>query len=408
MRIGRPGRLAAGKALLLCLVALSRPATARAQHLPALPLTFGEGRVVISGDLAASGAPEDLGFFNYSDYEHSTLREVRVGLAAEVKVSRRVALLGEVRTGEFSHLHPFSFFARVQPWPDRRLSIQAGRIPPTFGAYTRRAYSRDNPLIGYPMAYQYLISLRTDAVPTSGDDLVRMRGRGWLSAFSAGANTLDRGVPLVTVFSRDTGIQVSGGGGPVDVSVAVTAGSPSSPRLHDGNTGVTLSTRATVAAAPGVTLGASYASGAFLPDRLRMLGSRPWQGGQRVAGLDLEAAGGRWVTRADLVLSEWRMPVINRPALTGPLRAVAAALEVRRNLAPGFYVAGRAERMLFNTVPTTGGRADWEAAVTRVEIGAGYALLRNLVARTSVQVNRRDGGRVRENVLPAAQLLFWF
>lgn len=408
MRIAGPGWRGAGRVLGLCLLTQCLPATAWSQGLPALPLSFGHGRVVVSGDLAASGAPEDLGFFNYSDYEHSTLRELRVGLGAEVKVNRRLALLGEVRTGELSHLHLFSFFARVQPWPDRRLSIQMGRIPPTFGAYTRRTYSRDNPLIGYPMAYQYLISLRTDAVPVSGDDLVRMRGRGWLSAFSAGAATLDRGVPLVTVFSRDTGIQVSGGRGPVDVSAAVTAGSPSNPQLHDGNSGVTVTTRATLTAAPGLQFGASYASGTFLPDRLSALGSRPQRGGQRVGGLDMEAAAGPWVTRADLVVSEWRMPVINQPALIAPLRAVVAALEVRRNLVPGFYVAGRAERLLFNTVPTSLGRTSWEAPVTRVELGAGYALLRNLVARTSLQFNRRDGGRVRSNVLPAAQLLFWF
>ena len=64
--------------------------------------------------------------------------------------------------------------------------MQIGRIPPTFGAFTRRAYSRDNPLIGYPLAYQYLTSLRADAVPASADELLRMRGRGWLTEFSIG------------------------------------------------------------------------------------------------------------------------------------------------------------------------------------------------------------------------------
>ena len=51
--------------------------------------------------------------------------------------------------------------------------IQAGRIPPTFGAFGRHAYGTDNPVIGYPLAYQYLTSLRTDAVPETADDLLR-------------------------------------------------------------------------------------------------------------------------------------------------------------------------------------------------------------------------------------------
>lgn len=380
---------------------------AGAQGLPGGPLTLGDGRVVISGDVAVSGAPDDLGFFNYSDYEHSALREMRVGVAAEVKVSRRLSLLGEVRTGQLS-VRPFSLFARIQPWPGRRVNVQVGRIPPTFGSYTRRAYSRDNPLIGYPMAYQYLTSLRTDSVPASADELVRMRGRGWLTVFSRGVTELDRGVPLVTIFSRDTGAQVNASWRALDTSVAVTLGSPASPKLDDGNDGVTLSTRAALTPAPGVVLGASFATGAFLRDDVGTLGIRRGRGGQRVGGIDLELAGGRWLTRADIVVSEWRMPVINDPALTGPLRAVAAAVEVRRNLLPGFYVAARAERLSFNTVRTSSGPVSWDAAVTRLEAGVGLAVLHNLVARTTLQLNRRDGGRVRENLLPAAQLLFWF
>ena len=54
-------------------------------------------------------------------------------------------------------------------------------MPPTFGAFARRTYATDNPLIGYPLAYQYLTSLRPDALPANADELLRMRGRGWLS-----------------------------------------------------------------------------------------------------------------------------------------------------------------------------------------------------------------------------------
>ena len=41
----------------------------------------------------------------------------------------------------------------------------------TFGAFARRTYANDNPLIGYPLAYQYLTSLRPDAVPATADAL---------------------------------------------------------------------------------------------------------------------------------------------------------------------------------------------------------------------------------------------
>src|SRR5262245_16345321 len=90
------------------LVVLWAGTPARAQTLPSEPLTFGGDRVVIGGDVAAGFAPEDTGFFNFSDYEHSTLREVRVGLAASVRASSRLSFLGEIRTENFGQVDPFA------------------------------------------------------------------------------------------------------------------------------------------------------------------------------------------------------------------------------------------------------------------------------------------------------------
>ena len=69
------------------------------------------------------------------------------------------------------------------------LDIQAGRIPPVFGAFARRTYGADNPLIGYPLAYQYLTSLRPDAVPATADDLLAMRARGWRASYPVGVTS---------------------------------------------------------------------------------------------------------------------------------------------------------------------------------------------------------------------------
>src|SRR5688500_12258989 len=56
-------------ALLVCCGAATGAA---AQSLPSEPATFANGRVVVGGDVSVAFAPQDLGFFNYSDYEHST------------------------------------------------------------------------------------------------------------------------------------------------------------------------------------------------------------------------------------------------------------------------------------------------------------------------------------------------
>src|SRR5213075_574688 len=94
-----------------------------------------------------------------------------------------VAVLGDVRSENafedgFHAERPraYALYVRIRPWPSRAVDIQAGRVPPTFGAFSRRTYATDNFLIGYPLAYQYLTSLRADSLPADADELLRMQG----------------------------------------------------------------------------------------------------------------------------------------------------------------------------------------------------------------------------------------
>jgi hypothetical protein len=110
-------------------------------------------------------------------------------------------------------------------------------VPPVFGGFGRRSYPSDNVLIGYPLAYQYLTSLRPDSLPAHEDELLAMRGRGWLSSFSLGNRTPDAGQPLVTAFSWDTGVQVHASTTVIDVAGAVTTGTVGHPLVRDDNGG---------------------------------------------------------------------------------------------------------------------------------------------------------------------------
>jgi hypothetical protein len=222
---------------LALVIAATGSRTASAQALPSEPISVGDGRVVIGADVTATFAGDDPGYFNYSDYEYSTLRDFRVGISAELRASQRLQVLGEIRMDHGDTLRPFALYARIRPWPARRFDIQIGRVPPTFGAFGRAAYGTTNLLIGTPLAYQYLTSLRTDALPAVTDDLIRMRGRGWLASYPVGNRTPDRGLPLVNSFRWDTGVQVHGVNGIVEWTGAVTTGSLSNPRVADDNDG---------------------------------------------------------------------------------------------------------------------------------------------------------------------------
>jgi hypothetical protein len=398
------------KILGLLLLCCGAAASAAGQALPSTPLSLADGRIVLGGEASISVAPQDLGFFNYSDYEHSTLRELRLGMKAIVRATDRISVLGELRSENLGHVTPFALYARVRPFPERRFDIQVGRIPPTFGSQTRLAYGRDNPLIGTPLAYQYLTSLRADAVPASADELLQMRARGWRTSFSVGNTSPDRGVPLVSAYTWDTGVQVSTGWNVVSVAAAVTNGTASSPRVADDNAGKQVSARLSVEPATGLVLGTSFARGDFIGRRVRnALGPAADRTfAQRVHGVDLEYSRDHWLVRADTVLSQWDVPFASQPAAPAALRALAVSVEGRYTFLPGAYGAARVEHLAFSRIAGSSGTMAWEAPVTRVEVGGGYYLLRNVIARVSLQINERDAGRVRSSRLVAGQLLYWF
>jgi hypothetical protein len=383
--------------------------TAAGQALPSEPVTFGNGRVVLGGDVSAAIGAEDPGFFSYGEYDHSTLRNVRLGLAAEVRAGQRLSFLAEVRTENLDGVAPFALYVRVRPFPGRKLDIQAGRIPPTFGRFGRLAYSRQNPLVGYPLAYQYLTSIRPDALPANPAELIQMRTRGWRSSFSIGNPTPAPGVPLASALTWDTGIQATAGWKAVTATGSVTTGTLSNPLVRDDNSGRQVAARVTVAAARGLEVGSSFARGQFV-SRSASSALGPFPGhdfAQTAYGADLEYAYGYLVARVEAMATEWRIPMADT-GRTESLRAAAISVEGRYNLVPGVYVAARAENLGFSRVQAGDQLVPWEAPVVRVEFGIGYYLQRNLLARASLQLNERDGGRITAGRLPAAQLLYWF
>ena len=379
--------------------------------MPTEPVSLGDGRVVIGADVTATFASEDPGFFNYTDYEYSALRNLRVGVTAEVRASSRLQFLGEVRIDHGNRLQPFALFARIRPWPARRFDIQVGRIPPTFGAFGRSAYGTANLLIGTPLAYQYLTSLRPDALPRTIDDLVRMRGRGWLANYPLGNTAADRGLPFVNSVRWDTGVQLHGVNGMIEWSGAITTGSLSNPRVDDDNDGRQVAGRVVLRPTPALAVGGSVARGAFLSRSLEtalLEGRRVEDGVQQAYGVDAEYAQGRFLARSEVLWSTWTLPVPLTSAEDETLGATSVLVEGRYRILPGIQLAARAERLGFERVQAPAGWLAWDAPVRRFEIGAGYSVVRNVTLKASWQRNLRPGTRVPHDSLWAGQIVYWF
>ena len=210
------------------------------------------------------GPPDAVAFFNYTDYERNALRLARLRVFAEWRPAPSLAAVGELRVENAAQVEAAAAYLRWRPWHDRDLVVQAGRIPPVVGAYSRHAYGRDNLVMGMPLAYQYLTSLRPDALPATIDDVLRMRGRGWRPSFPLGSTAVAPGIPLVSAARWDTGVQVLWRRQWLAAAGAVTLGAPAVPVVHDRSDGQQWSGRAAVHLPDGLTLGVSGARGAWI------------------------------------------------------------------------------------------------------------------------------------------------
>jgi hypothetical protein len=351
------------------------------------------------GEVFGSLAPEDQAYFNATDYETSALRTLRISLQAELRLGSHVATLAEVRVDDLERGRLHAAYLRATPWPGRPIDAQFGRVPPVFGAYARRRYASDIPVPGYPLAYQYLVALRPDSLPATTADLVRNRARGWRVTYPVGSTVPAAGVPMISSQRWDTGLQARVGGQAWQLAASLTQGTPSVPRVDDDNGGKQLAARATWSPSPGLLLGASAAGGDWIADEA-------WSGvgrrRQTAWGADLEWSGGRWLARSELVRSRWEVPT-----LPDPLGASAVFVEGRWRAAAGLTFGARADRMWFDELST--GEGAWETAVSRLSIGAAWAVVRTVSVRPGLQLDARDRARFqRRKLFPVVQVLWWF
>jgi hypothetical protein len=135
------------------LVWLAVPAAPRrADLLPSRPITFGDGRVVVSGDVAISYGSQDVGYFNLFDYSHDAYNVLTMSISTEIRATDRIGFVGQVvdevslREREPGRATATSSTVRAlrapAPGGDQPFTILAGRIPPVFGAFARRDTAR--------------------------------------------------------------------------------------------------------------------------------------------------------------------------------------------------------------------------------------------------------------------------
>ena len=371
-----------------------------------------EHPLAVGGELAAMLAPpDDHTYFNYTDYDHDALRMARLRLFGEWHATDRLSLLVEIRTENASTLSASALYLRWQPMRDRGLYVQAGRVPPVFGAFGRRAYGRDNAVLSLPLAYQYLTSLRTDAVPATAEDLLYMRGQGWAPYYPVGDTTEGPGIPLISGSRWDTGVQTTWENTRLSLSGGITLGSPADPVVRDTNDGVMWAGRAAAHVPGGITIGVSGARAQWLARSLleKLAEGTSTPSHQSVFGIDLEVGSGPWLVRAEAMRSNFDVPFAAEVP-SRRLTATAAFVETRYRFHPRLQVGARIDRLAFGAIrnPAAGAATPWDYPVVRVETLLGVRMTRHVEARGGWQYNRRTSAPPESRHLPTIGLLVWF
>lgn len=359
-----------------------------------------ERRFLYGGEVVANIAPMDPGYFNQTDYGDDSLRLFRLNLALEVRPTEKLSFLAEIRSDNLSAPRPYALYARIRPWRERAFAVQVGRIAPVFGAFLRRRYEIDNPLIGYPIPYQYPTVIRPDSAPADLDELLAHRGYGAQVRYPIGDTSVAAGLAQVNPIRWDAGVSVNVGSDPVALAVAFTQGTISDPLVEDDNDGKQIAARLGWRPAFGWDLGLSASSGDYVSDEVMDLLSGSPQSRQTAIGADGEFARGSWILRGEAIWCSWDVPTLQ----TGPLGALGFLAEGRYKVRPGLYFAAGVSGLRFEEVSSV----TWDSPVTRFEGGVGYSFHRNLLAKVTIQYNTRDATRVTNRWIPAAQLLFWF
>jgi hypothetical protein len=344
------------------------------------------GRLAVGFEASGSLAPADDAGFNDTSYGQNALRMFRLSVVASLRLNDRVSVLADVRTDGFQSLYAQGLYIRLRPWRLREIDIQAGRIPPVFGAWARRRYASDNPVIGYPLVYQYLVSMPGGGTPIRPDAPY---------PYPRPDGTYAAPLPVVALSPWDTGVEVRLGHRLVEISASLTQGTLSRPRFQDDNDGKQLASRLALHVTPRLEAGASFARGEWPAERSEAPGAAADPDRKQTAwGLDAELSAGRTVVRAELIYNTWDVVPEAAGQALPPARVLAAFGEAIWRLAPRLRLGGRIDRMTFRArddVPSYGQFRSWEEPLTRAEIAVSFLPHRRVLLKAAYQYNWQDG-----------------
>jgi hypothetical protein len=329
----------------------------------------------------------------------------------EARIDRRLTVFSEIQTIRGLSFGMYALSAVFRVDSDGALQIEAGKFLAPFGNFLARRWSSENPLVDFPLLYNYRTAVSATEVPRTNSILLGARGRGYRLHYAdvgalgkrAGSRQvqskhLPRSDWGLRVVSRDvylTGLQVFGSKGRLFYAVAITNGALSNPVDINNSNGMQVLGRIRFTPMMGLDLGTSFSTGPYLNKAalegvLAEAGLQAEQFRQAVWSVDVSYSRGHAVLFAEAMMNRWETPFLGED-----LNVRGAYLEAKYTLSPRLYVAGRWSRLRFSDIADPSDvdsdghlREPWDYGVRQLELGAGYRINRNALLKAAYQFNR--------------------
>jgi len=349
---------------------------------------------------------------NFFSFGENPFHAIRLRLLADGKIHEHVSAFAELLSDDGRAPRLYGGFVRLSDPKGRDIHIEVGKIPMHVGAFPNRSDASRNSLIGSPIPYQYHVDIRDDQLPVAPEDIVANRGRGYFTNYAtpglSGTGYSGLGQALSVLYENcwDFGAVLVGTASPFEFAAGVTNGTVGSMVSTDNNDGKQILGRLGFAPAPWIRAGVSGARGPYLFRQLDddlPAGHEVDDYHQVFAGADLELSYDRAIFTGEYVWNRFEQPFL------GNLDLDSWYAEGKVTVLPGWYVAGRYSRMLFDEVDlTAGGVARWDAPLWRREIGIGFKPSKVLLAKLVHQETHIETVPRRVEAFLAAQLAVVF
>ncbi len=277
---------------------------------------------------------------------------------------------------------------------ENRLNFWFGRIPTPVGTFSPRSYSHVNPLIGFPLAYQYKVPYNAFILAPESSNL-------FLRDHNLGAAT------SIYEACWITGLSTFGTIEGVDYLIALGRGTLTNPEAS-ANKGFQIAGR----------IGRKFSdmfeagfSGGIAPYLERDIGLPPGVGirdpKHLILGIDARFSEGDLHVIGEAFLNSWDTPQYH---VERSIQAYTWYVEGQYFIIPSLYAAARFNQIVYGSItdPSSGQKTAWGYDIARIEAGVGLMATRGLTLKGVIQYNSLDNPATKEITAFALQAAFRF